>query len=790
MGCKDCPFAGRKKVKYERNNPEFVVIGECPGREECTVGKPFVGSSGRLLMKTFSLFGMKRKDISILNAMMCPKYPSDSRTDIEKATKQCKPNVMKALSILKPKVVVLLGELALYSLFNKKKISKFRGITIDSGYKVIPTFHPAYVTRNCKKGYPEIPVETMNEIEKLFYSDIKHAVAILKGKDTLNVNYSTINIPDNGIVAFDIETENLLVAHTKGKVLSIALAGEDGVFASIVKKNRLKKKIKEILENPKVKKIVHNRPFDELVCLNNLKCKVKGQIFDTMTMAHIVDENMISYKLEHLANVYTSRHNIKDIVSGDRSSLSSLPEDQLLSYVSLDAEVTFEIFNVLKKKIAGDKQLLRYYTYYFLPVENTFADVSRNGWKIDLERLDRNEDKLLEQQEALLKELLEPLPKSLKSDTLTPEVISKYMFSKKGLNLKPLERTEKTNEPSTNKYHLKRFRHIEWVSKLLQYKQISKILNTYIKAIRKNIYPDGYIYPKIFLTGTVTGRTVILDPAMQQFPTHGDYAKIILENIVAEDGWLICSHDLSQSEMRIAGWLAGDENILNALQQGIDLHIRTASLISGVPFKKVTKEMRQNAKAVNFGLLYGMQAPSLVDYAFKEYDIEISLKEAQTYRQKFFSKPDGYWKLPLYHRRMVRIAQFHKQVRCVLGRIRHLPHIDSRDSYLRSKAERQAINTPVQNFSSELACLGIMLFRKEINSNPKLKSKVKLTNLFIHDAYYYRAKEDVAEKTQEILKDCFENRTKEYIWKYWKIEIGYPIETEGKIGKDLSFSNP
>ena len=789
MGCKDCPFAGRTRVKYEKNNPEFVVIGECPGKEECIEGRPFIGSSGQLLMKTFSLFGMKRKDISILNAMMCPKYPSDSRQEVERAVKQCKNNVLKALSMLKPKVVVLLGELAMYSLLNKKKISKFRGISIEHGeYTIIPTFHPAYVLRNCKKNYPHIPVTEMNEVEKLFYMDLKHAVNLYKGNNDVKVDYSKVHLPEGKIVAFDIETENLLVAHTKGKVLAISLADKDRVYSTEVKNNRLKKKVKEILEDESIKKIVHNRPFDELVCLNNLNCEVRGRVFDVMTMAHIVDENLISYSLEHLANVYTQHHNIKDIVERDRTNLSSLSTDKLLRYVSLDAKVTAEVFHVLKKKIESDKQLLRYYRYYCLPVEDTFAFVSRNGWKIDLERLDRNEDALVEKREALLKELLAPIPKSMREDSLTPDVIVKFMFSKKGLGLKPVEFTEKTGKPSANKYHLKRFKHVEWVAKLLEYNQINKVLNTYIRAIRKNVYPDGYIYPKIFLTGTVTGRTVILDPPMQQFPTHGDYAKYVLENIVAEDGWVICSQDLSQSEMRIIAWLADDKVMLKAIREGIDLHRRTASLVSGVPIEQVTKEMRQVAKAINFGLIYGMQAQSLVKYAYQNYDVEMSLEEAKRYREKFFSKPDGYYCLPAYHQRMVRIAQYHGQVRCVLGRIRHLPHINSDDPYLRSKAERQAINTPVQNFSSELACIGIMLFTREIQSNPELRDKVKLTNLFIHDAYYYRAREDVAEKAQEILKDCFENRTKEYIWKHWKIEVGYPIETEGKIGKDLSFS--
>jgi len=785
MSCKGCPFRGRPKVKYEKNSPKLVVIGECPGKEELEAGKPFIGPSGQLLMKTFSLLGLKRKDYSILNSMRCPKYPDDSRTDIEKAVKHCKEYAMKALEMLQPNLIVLLGEWALFQHLNKKKIGKFRGAFHTLGpYTYIATYHPSYVLRQAHTGYPYIPVSKMKEAEKLFYSDLKEAVEYFKsGKlSEIDIDYSSIELPTSNVVAFDLETENLNVMHTNGKVLAISLAGTDKIYSSQIKNNTLKPKVREILSSPKIIKIVHNRPFDEWVCKVNLKCEVKGPVYDVMNMAHIVDENMESYNLEHLANVYTNFHNIKNIVNNDRTNLDKIEKKRLIKYVAIDAKSTLEIYKNLTTHIKKDKKLMRYYRYYIVPVEKAFADISQTGWPININKLDENEDALYDELHTLEEKLLPP-----GAEKLTPNVIAEYMFTKKGLGLKPISFTEKTNQPSTDKHHLKRFKDHPWVANLIKYNKIKKILSTYIPLIRKNLKPNGYIYPKIFLTGTVTGRTVMLDPPMQQFPTHGELAKYILELITAEDGYLIGTQDLSQSEVRIAGWLANDQNILGTLRKGLDIHTYTASILTGTPYNKVSKEQRQKAKPVVFGLLYGMQAKTLVDYAFKNYDIVLTEKEAVEYREKFFSAPNGYWRLPIYHKKMVAIASRRGYIRCVLGRKRHLPRINDKNIYFRSKAERQAINTPVQNFSSELACLGVSLFYKEINSQPKLRTKVKLTNLFIHDAYYYRAREDVIEKCQEILKDCFENRTKEYIKKHWGITVEYPIETEGKIGTNLSF---
>jgi len=785
MSCKDCPFKGRPKVKYERNSPKLVVIGECPGREELESGKPFIGPSGQLLMKTFSLFGLSRKDYSILNSMRCPKLPNDSRADIESAVKHCKEYVMQALEILKPDLIVLLGEWSLLQHLNRKKIGKFRGEIHNVGpYTYIATYHPSYILRQAHAGYPNIPVSKMGEAEKLFYSDIKEAVEYLKHGKTpeIEIEYSSIDPPTSKVVAFDLETENLDVVHTNGEVLAISVAGKDKIYSARIKDNKLKPKIKQILSDPKIIKVVHNRPFDEWICKKNLKCEVKGPIYDVMTMAHVVDENMEAYNLEHLANVYTDMYNIKDIVGHNRSNLSEISKAKLLKYVAIDAKATLQVYKELAPRISRDKKLLRYYYYYMIPVENAFANISQTGWPINLKKLDENEDVLYDELSKLEEKLLPP-----DAEKLTPNVIAKYMFTKEGLGLKPISFTEKTQQPSTDKHHLKRFKDNPWVADLIRYNRIKKILSTYIPLLRKNLKPDGYIYPKIFLTGTVTGRTVILDPPLQQFPTHGDLAKYILELITTEDGYVIATQDLSQSEVRIAGWLAGDENILGALNKGLDIHTYTASILAGVSYDKVTKEQRQKAKPVVFGLLYGMQAKTLVDYAFKNYDIVLTEKEATLYREKFFSVPNGYWRLPIYHKKMVAIASRLGHVRCVLGRIRHLPKINDKDIYWRSKAERQAINTPVQNFSSELACLGVSLFYKEIMSQPRLRTKVKLTNLFIHDAYYYRAREDVVEKCQEILKDCFENRTKEYIKKNWGITVGYPIETDGKVGTTLAF---
>jgi len=314
-----------------------------------------------------------------------------------------------------------------------------------------------------------------------------------------------------------------------------------------------------------------------------------------------------------------------------------------------------------------------------------------------------------------------------------------------------------------------------WVQKLLEWKKLHKLYTTYFQGLEKNLHLDGRIYPNLVLWGATTGRTVCFNPNIQQVPRSGPMIEKLKELYRAPDGWLIGARDLSQSELRIVAWLAGEKNMLKAMKEGVDLHSLTASLLTGKKIEEVSKEDRQLAKAVNFGLIYGASAKTLQEYAKENYNIDMSYEEAVAFREKFF---EFYPALTVYHKKCIAIAKEYGYIRSPLGRLRRLPHINSNDYALSSEAERQAINFPVQSFSSDLGLIGMYLFWRLTRD----KKSVRLL-WFIHDAIFFIAREDVFEKYMKLLKDCMEVYAKRYIREFFGLHVGYPVKSDGKVGQ-------
>jgi DNA polymerase-1 len=281
------------------------------------------------------------------------------------------------------------------------------------------------------------------------------------------------------------------------------------------------------------------------------------------------------------------------------------------------------------------------------------------------------------------------------------------------------------------------------------------------------------------MTRTVTGRSAVLNPPIQTYPVRSDWSYLIRECFIPDPGWLLASRDLSQSELRIAGWLANDTNILKAICNGIDLHTMTASILNDISIELVTKEMRQKAKPINFGLIYGLSAKSLQAYLWEEYDIRATQEECAEIRRKFFAYPNGYYGLTNYYAAISNELRTKGYVESVLGRRRRFPMAKNSQDFL-GQIERQAINFPVQSFSSDLALIGMMLFRKALIKHG-LDADVK-PMWFIHDSIIFQAKKRSMKYAMEILKVCMEIYAPAYIKKYFGVKIGYPVESEGKIG--------
>lgn len=792
--CKDCPLNASNKVGYEiREGASVLFIGEAPAQEEVKQRKPFVGRSGALLEKMLFLIGLRRDDVSIANALMCQIPPNTPESVIRNALKCCHENVLRGIQQANPKLIVCLGDKALKQVLGKSagSISKARGNIISlNGYNVLPTFHPAYILRKCHANYPNINRDEMYASELLFLNDFMKIAEILNG----NIRQSKLDT-DKYKEIYDHEIEPLLglskiiffdLEWDGDKLLCVSMAnGSDYVYVYMVENNTIPESLKAIFENPNIHKVVANRPVDEL-WLEKVGCKVNGVVHDIFLMAHLIDENIDVMSLEMLAQSFLGTERIKEYAKGKRFNLSSLPKDDLLVYSAVDTDVTSQLYQVFKKQLLSHEKLLTYYAYFLRPVSDLLPILKSYGCKIDIKKLKENQAKLEERLNEIEKEALDLIPDKIKikySDNLSltrTNIITDYLFlDKAGVRRKPVITTNKNKAPATSEKHLKMFMDVPFVQKLFEFKKLKKLISTYLDPMMDYIYSDGRVHPDTFLYRTVTGRTAMTNPPIQQIPQRGsEYIDYVREIFVADEGYKMVSLDLSQSELRIMAWLANETNMLNAFMQGIDIHALTASLVSKKPLDQITKIDRHHAKAINFGFIYGMSAKSFMQYAKDTYDVSYTLEEAEEIRDKYFKV---YPAVARYHDQIKAFLKKYGYVESPLGRRRRLLKIYSDDISERADAERKAINFPIQSFSSDLGLLGMKLFYDAYMSNPRLKDKVKLL-WFIHDAIFFQAEEDVVDEAIALAKECLTKRTSEYIRKYFGFVVGYPIEAEAKVG--------
>lgn len=816
MTCEGCPYNGAKKIKYRLvENTDIMIIQEAPTREELLNGKLLCGRSGQLLKQLITKYQLNNYNISFVYSCKCEINKQDKK-EANAAVKICKPNVLEAINKVKPKIIVTFGELASKQLLGSKisgGILANRGRVIHNDELDVDIFiavHPEYVLRGCSNNYPNKPYELMSPKERMIFDDISLLQKVCEndfkslGINTENYKEATLkdleDISKSKVVAVDIETTGVGIGNNI-KILSISFSYKPEHSRVVLLKDgdiqdiNIKSKVNEILTNENISKVVAGRPFDENMWKKKLGVEWKGNIHDVLVMAHIVNENLPNgYNLESVAETFAHMRNIKDVAKGKRKCLTEEDKDILIIYNGVDSDATIKVYLKLKEELSKDKLLLRYYMKFLKPALDMYADIGFYGFPLNINDIKDSENNLSVLAEELHNSLIDELPTLIKVmhekkglKLSRSELILDYMFGNKKftLGLKPKKFTNKTMKPTTDEKHLKEFSNIEWVSGLLRWKKANKLLTTYYPQLYSAINDDGCIYPTTLFINTVTGRTVVLNPTIQTIPQRGEFAGYIKKVFKAPDGWKLCARDLAQSELRIIGWMAKDKNILDALNKGIDLHTKTAAIVNNIDVSKVTKDMRQKAKPVNFGFVYGMQAKSFVTYAKDYYGVDFTLEEAENVRKNFFAYPTGYYKLPEYHSRMIGLARRYGHIRTPLGRVRRLPAIHSNEYMLRGDAERQAINTPVQSFSSDLALIGKLLFYYKLKELGWLNTKVKLL-WFIHDAVMFMAREEVAMDAHKMLKEIYLYDVPKFIKNTFKVDVTYPVESDGKIGDNWS----
>ncbi|ATS92272.1 DNA polymerase I [Stenotrophomonas phage vB_SmaS_DLP_5] len=624
--------------------------------------------------------------------------------------------------------------------------------------------------------------------------------------------------------SFDTETTgfdpyavpNLATGHPGAYLICLQFSCQEGTAdclylpnraTEVAKLEQLRDQLTWLLTSPKISLKAANGKFDLNWMWVRTQIHCTNFKFDTTAVGSLLDENR-SNSLNMHAKIYTSMGGYDDAFNAsiDKGKMWLVPPAQMLPYAGGDADATLRVAAAEKAQLLQDPALTKFYINILHPALRAFEAVERGGVCVDLAAYKDLEYELGKEAETLAQRCAKAMGGRICAkyhDSTKPgqialkaASINDFMFSAMGLGLKPLVTTEKTGAPSTGIDHLLMFREDprakEFVEAFEEYSSVTKMLSTYVHGFQKHIRSDGRFHPTYWLFagdkedgegGTNTGRLSCRDPAFQTIPKHNKWAKAIRRCFPAPDGMLVLENDYSQGELKIIACLADETNMIEAYRTGKDLHVVTSGRFAGYDYEQMMlmkKEdedkfdaIRQLGKAGNFGLIYGMGVEGFMAYAEGNYGVKLTQQEAAAFRNGFF---ESYPRLLEYHARYKAFAKKHGFVRNPLGRVRHLPLINSSRGDIRSKAERQAINSPVQGCLSDLM---IWTFA-EAWKKGWYKEAPSFGN--VHDAMYTYIPEDNYKMYADRQKELMETLPMHELG--WNPQLVFTAD--GKVGKNMA----
>lgn len=520
--------------------------------------------------------------------------------------------------------------------------------------------------------------------------------------------------------------------------------------------NHTAKSVVWLLTSPKVRLRFANGKFDVLWLWVKHGLRPEYFTFDTCLVGSLLSENRSNSLNMHVKTYARDLGGYDDEFNEttDKGRMELVNPTKLLTYAGGDVDGTLRVAREQKAQLIAQPALARFYQRVLHPAARAFEVVERNGVLIDQEKYRALKDRLQSRIGELHREAIKLLPHRLylknrdkielqvKSgkNPLTAKIREEYFFGPTGLNLKPRMMTEKSGKPSTSRVHLQMFQDDPMAKAMCdvlnELDGASKTLSTYVDGFLSHLRSDGRFHPSYMLhrggfndndndeAGTVTGRLSARDPAIQTLPKHTASGKALRECFIAPEGFEVFEADFSQGELRIAADVAPEDRMIAAYLKGMDLHTITAAAASHMQYEEVValktidsakyKALRNKGKAGNFGLLYGMSAEGFVDYAWATYGVVFSLEEARDFRQKFLY--ESWPGLAVYHERQRKYVYQHKKVWSPMGRLRHLPMIDSPDGFTKFKAVRQAINSPIQGALSDMMLMAITRVVEELGN--------------------------------------------------------------------------
>ena len=548
-----------------------------------------------------------------------------------------------------------------------------------------------------------------------------------------------------GEVAVDTET-NSLDPH-QANLVGVSLSTKIGQACYIaighkskkcINKDLVLKKIKPLLEDPSVKKIGQNIKFDFIVFfrhgieLNSME--------DTMLMSYVLDAGKNRHNMDTLSVIHLGHKTIafKDLVGSGKKEInfSDVDIEKAKDYAAEDADITLRLYKKFKKNLKAEK-MTNVYEIFEKPMIKILAFMEIEGIKIDSKFLKLLSSKFEKKIKTIQNEVFKISKKEF--NIASPKQLGEIIYN--DLKIASLKKTKKGSfATSASVLEDLAFKGHKFPKLVLDWRQLSKLKNTYSDSLPEHINPKTKrVHTSFLLAATTTGRLASSDPNLQNIPIKSEDGKDIRKAFIAESDYALISADYNQIEMRILADLADVKELKKAFKNNEDIHSLTASQIFNIDIKKVNEDQRRKAKAINFGIIYGISQYGLAK------QINVSNQEADEFLNSYFSK---FPEIKVYMDQTIKFCRKSGYVSNIFGRRSHFININDKNYNVRNFQERAAINAPIQGSASEIMRLAMIRLSKRLNDKKYKKTRMLLQ---IHDELIFETPKQDAKKIEKVI---------------------------------------
>ena len=566
--------------------------------------------------------------------------------------------------------------------------------------------------------------------------------------DEKNLDKWIKTLNEKNIISVDTETSSLYPLETNLVGISFSYAPNKACYIPLahkkgkgLKKDLVLKKIKPILEDLSIKKVGQNVKFDSIVLKQN-GIEI-NPVEDTMLISYTLDAGSNRHNMDTLSEIHLNHKTIsfKELVGSGKKKLNftDINLDKATEYAAEDADITFRLYEYLKNRLDQEK-LNKIYESFEKPMIKLLSKLEFNGIKVDVDYL----KKLSKQFENKLKKIEKDIYviAGREFNIGSPKQLGEIIYNE--LKIAKLKKTKK-GSLATNANVLEdlAFTGHKFPNLILEWRQLSKLKNTYTDALQEHVnLRTKRVHTSFLLAATNTGRLASSDPNLQNIPIKSEDGKQIRKAFIAEKNNILISADYNQIEMRILADMADVKELKKAFKNNEDIHSLTASQVFNVPINKINEDLRRKAKAINFGIIYGITQYGLAK------QISVSNQEALDFINSYFKK---FPEIKDYMNSTIKSCRTRGYVNNIFGRRIHLKGINDKNFSVRSFQERAAINAPIQGSAADIIRLAMIKIDQLIKTDKKLNTKMLLQ---IHDELIFECAEKDKNYVEKIIKDA------------------------------------